>query len=208
MEVQKNKQKAILTYNSSETCEVPAEYSRQKAMVYSKNNSGFNNAVPGEPARRKLAMMYVKMGAKAEVPGSTNEKIAFLNDFWRTIYFTNNLCPVDIPFSILMDEFVLALAHGVIDRKGNNQVAICNAFNEWVIRPDVRNRLYQKRDEIYPEKKPKQIAESATPETTEDYTDEEIIQKYNAIKPMAGIGMVDHMLRELKKHIDSRGFEL
>jgi hypothetical protein len=152
-------------------------------------------------------MLYIKIGATSEIPQKEAEKVAYMNDFWRTIYLKNNLCPGDIPFSIIIDEFVLALAHGVIDRKGNNQVAICNAFNEWVTRQDVRHRLYQKRDELYPEGKPKQIPKTSPAETVADYSNEELLQKYNAIKPMAGLRMVDEMIEKLKQEMNERGIE-
>lgn len=188
--------------------EVPADYSRGKAIQYTNTQSdvrgGTIDPIPQSEARRQLYLLHMKIGGTGELPEDDELRQSFLNDFWKTIYFHNHLCPADIPFSIIMDQFTRAMVLGVIQRKGNNQAAICAAFNEWISRPDVRHKLYQVRDQMYPEGKPKQIPQTATPETVKDYTDEELHQKLSAIQPMAGIKMVDAMIQELEGEIERR----
>lgn len=160
--------------------------------------------VPQKEARADLYKLFMKIGATNELPEEKNLLVSFLNDFWETLYLRNHQCPGDIPFHIIISEFTVALVQGVAERKGNNQSAICQAFNAWISRTDVRNRLYQLRDRAYPAQKPKQLSKDATPETVEDYTDEELEAKLTSIKPMAGIGMVDQMIAELEKEIGRR----
>ena len=157
MELQENRTKAINTQRQSGTCsvEVPESYSRQKAIKKAKDKGG--RAIPEKEARINLYMMFVKIGATGEVPQENDLRVSFMNDFWRVIYLENNFCPGDIPFPIIMEEFTKAMIHGIAERKGNNQAAICQAFNKWITREDVRTKLYQKRDAMYPHKKPKQI---------------------------------------------------
>lgn len=191
----------------SEICniEVPREYSRIKAIQFAKKNN--SNAIPETEARQVIYMMLVKIGATGELPQEKQLRVSFINDFWRVMYFANNYCPGDIPFGIIMDSFTTAMVQGVVERKGNNQAAICQAFNKWITRDDVRHKLYQIRDEMYPEGKPKQIAKNATPETVADYSDEELLQKIAQIKPMSGIKMVDQMILKLEEEADKRGIK-
>ena len=204
MQITKHEQRATSTqrYSKASEVEVPQDYSRQKAIQLAKRNGG--NAIPQSGARQIIFMMLVKLGATSELPQKKEYREGFLNDFWRVMYFENNYCPGDIPFPIIMDAFVTAVVQGRADRKGNNQAAICQAFNKWVTRDDVRHKLYQKRDQMYPHKKPKQLAKNATPETIRDYSDEELRKKLTDIKPMAGIAMVDRMIQELEGEIERR----
>lgn len=160
--------------------------------------------IPQKEAISRLYLLFMKIGATNELPKEKDLRISYLNDFWRTFYFENHICPADIPYDIIMDEFTKALVQGRVERKGNNQSAICQAFNEWIVRQDTRNLLYQKRDQMYPAKKPKQLTKDATPETIGDYSDKELLSKYNSIKPMVGISLVDKMIVELKKEIANR----
>ena len=164
--------------------------------------------IPHKDVRADLYKLFMKIGASSEVPTAGDQRESFLNDFWRTLYLRNHQCPGDIPFGIIIDEFTIALVQGRAERKGNNQAAICQAFNDWISRPDVRNRLYELRDRAYPDNKPKQIPKTATPETVADYSDEELQQKLKSIKPMAGINMVDQMIGELEGEIERRGLEV
>lgn len=191
--------------------EVPADYSRERALRFAKDHAeikgGAIDPLPEPEARVELYKLHMKIGASGELPADKNLRESFLNDFWVTLYLRNNLCPVDIPFGIIIREFTTAMVQGVIDRKGNNQAALCQAFNKWIIRQETRNMLYQKRDQMYPNRKPKQVAANATPETIEDYTDEELKQKITAIEPMEGIKMVDMMLGKLRAEKKRRGIE-
>ncbi len=176
--------------------EVPAAYSREKAIMFAK---GKGTPVPETKATDMLYILFMKIGAIKELPSNERMKESYLNDFWLDLYYNNHLCPGDIPFHIVIKSFTTSMVQGVIDRKGNNQAAICQAFNRWVVRSDVRNRLYQLRDEMYPEGKPKQITEQATQESITDYSDEELLEKIEQIKPMAGIKMADEMIKRLEK---------
>lgn len=205
MEIQENRQKATSMQRRSEICniEVPREYSRIKAIQFAKKNN--SNAIPETEARQVIYMMLVKIGATSELPQDKQLRVSFINDFWRVMYFKNNYCPGDIPFGIIMDSFTTAMVQGIVERKGNNQAAITQAFNKWVTRDDTRAKLYQKRDEMYPKKKPKRLEKNASPETISDYSDEELMEKFNNIQPMKGLKLVDIMLDELKKEIKKRG---
>lgn len=188
--------------------EIPETYSREKAMRYADDHSdvrgGLVQALPESGARRRLYLLHMKIGATGELPQKEEVQISYLNDFWSTIYLKNSFCPGDIPFHIILDEFTTAIVQGSVTRKGNNQAAICQAFNEWISRDKVRHRLYQLRDAAYPAQKPKQMAQTATPETVRDYSDEEIQSKLSAIRPMAGIKMVDQMIEELECEVERR----
>jgi hypothetical protein len=199
--------KSLTTYN----VEVPTALSREKALKFIKSQMTVQNGdifgIPKAETRQKLYMLFIKIGARDEIPQDKNIQVSYLNDFWSTLYLRNNLCPADIPFHIIMDEFTIAMVQGVIDRKGNNQAAICTAFNSWITRQDVRNRLYEIRNRLYPNQKPKELPKNATEKTIADYSDEELLKKIVDIKPMAGIAMVDHMLVELQKETTKRGLK-
>lgn len=195
-----------LTSSTTSLVRVHPLYSRSKAIQVARK-AGVTHPVPHEDATGMIYLMFMKIGGTKELPSNENLKDSYLNDFWLDFYFNNHLCPADIPFHILIKEFTTAMVQGRIERKGNNQGAICEAFNKWVTREDVRNKLYQKRDQMYPELKPKQIPKRATEETVQDYSDLEIVKKYYDIKPMAGIAMVDAMIKELQKEISRRGLD-
>lgn len=188
--------------------EVPANYSRQKAMSYARDHredrNGMVDPVPQSDARQQLYLMLMKIGATSELPQEKNLRVSFLNDFWSTIYLKNNYCPGDIPFHIILTEFTTAIVQGSADRKGNNQAAICQAFNKWISQDKVRHRLYQLRDEAYPAQKPKQVAQNATPETVRDYSNEKLQKRLQSLRPMAGVGMVDQMIGEYEREIKRR----
>lgn len=205
MELTKSGQKETrITHTlAGEPVTVPAKYSRLKAIKHAKENGG--NPVPELSATKMLYMMFMKIGAKNELPSETKLQDSYLNDFWLDLYLNNHLCPGDIPFHIIIKMFTTAMVQGVVERKGNNQAAICGAFNKWITREDVRTKLYQKRDEMYPYQKPKQIPETATQESIEDYSDEELLEKHNSIEPMKGITMVNMMLKKLEEEIKKRG---
>lgn len=190
------------------SAELPEKYSRKKALDYLRDQKDVRGGqvmpVPHKTDRADLYKLYMKIGAISELPENPQQEDSYLNDMWRTMYLRNHLCPADIPFDLIMDEFTLAMVQGTIKRKGNNQAAIVSAFNNWITRPDVRHRLYQVRDQMYPDNRPKQLAKDATPETVADYTDEELQQKLASIKPMAGLLMVDQMIEELEAEMERR----
>lgn len=148
--------------------------------------------------------LFMKIGARSEVPTKADQRESYLNDFWRSMYMKNHQVPADIPFAIIIEEFTTALVQGEAKRKGNNQAAICQAFNAWICREDVRNRLYEIRNRRYPDAKPKEIPARATEESIRDYSDEELHEKLEAIKPFEGLKMVNQMIEELEKEIERR----
>lgn len=207
------KQKEIYTLTSltgSDTTVVPYKLSRSKALNHVKEKSTVGKELAGIPEKQATDLLYVlfvKIGATKELPSGNKSVEAYLNDFWATLYLHNNLCPADIPFDIIINNFTMALVHGTVDRMGNNQAAICTAFNSWITRQDVRNRLYEIRNRLYPNRKPKELPKNATEKTIADYSDQELLQKISDIKPMAGIAMVDNMLIELHKETTKRGLK-
>lgn len=188
--------------------EVPEGYSRQKALSvvneYSDVVGKTVEAYPAPGAIAKLQMLHTKIGADGDLPDDYDERTSWLADLWQTMYLKNNLAPGDIPFPIIIREFTTAMVQGRAERKGNNQAALCQAFNQWISQQNVRNRLYQLRDQAYPEKKPKQITEQATEPTLGDYSLEELRAKRAIIAKMEGIKTADAMIEELDKEINRR----
>lgn len=197
-------QKEINTLSSSrvESVSVPGDYSRQKAILYISDHSdvrgGDVRGAPDTTATKLMYRLFMKIGATGELPSKGDQAASFLNDFWMDLYLSNHLCPEDIPFPIIIREFTTAMVQGAVERKGNNQAAICQAFNDWISRETVRHRLYQIRDSRYPDKAPRQVTEKATQPTVADYSVKELLSRHHAIRPMKGIGMADMMLRELE----------
>jgi hypothetical protein len=183
---------------------VPFRLSRSKAIKHLKQKGVGFNGIPEKKATDLLYVLFVKIGAASELPSNTKIAENFLNDFWSVLYLHNNLCPADIPFDIIINSFSTALVHGTVERKGNNQAAICQAFNEWIKRDDVRHRLYETRNRMYPNQKPKELAKDATPESVKDYTDKQIDLKILGLKPMQGIKLVDDMIKHLETEKERR----
>lgn len=155
---------------SSQGVKIPFQFSRGKALQYIKNRSEgseLQGAADDETVNR-LYEMYLKIGATNELPEKQDHIVGYLSDFWRTVYLNNNLVPDDIPFDVVMDEFTGKMVRGEVNRKGNNQAAICQAFNRWVTQTDTRNRLYYLRDKKYPNDKPKQLESSSGYAHTQD----------------------------------------
>jgi hypothetical protein len=213
MEITRQKETSLSNSSHvSRELEVPYNLSRQKAIQYLKTHSdvrgGLHSGKPQKNATDLLFVMFMKIGGMSELPSDKKLSESYLNDFWKTLYLLNNLCPADIPFTIIIEQFTIALVQGTIERKGNNQSAICTAFNKWIVRSDVRNRLYEIRNRMYPKQKPKELSKNATPETVKDYSDDEILQKIRDISPMKGLKMVDMMVEELEKEAKLRGLTL
>lgn len=209
MELIENRKETSTSISSqAKSVSVPAQLSRGKARHYITDQGdvrgGKVKPVPEREATNLLYRLLMKIGATGELPEENHLARSFLNDFWIDLYFSNNHVPDDIPFGIMFHEFTTALVQGRVSRKGNNQAAICEAFNNWITREKVRHRLYQLRDEAYPAQKPKQVAETATPERLEDFSDEKLKKRLESLKPMAGVGMVDQMISEYEKEIDRR----
>jgi hypothetical protein len=163
--------------------------SRSKAIGFIKAREEVQNTtlkpIPSKGALLSLDRLYMKIGALGELPDDSRMKAGYLGDFWRDLYFYNNLCPADIPFPIILEEFTRGLTQGTIDRKGNNQAAIIKAFNEWVNNPYVRNSLISKEDSMYPNKKPLQLAEKSKPKELHEFTIEELESRLEKLKPIA-----------------------
>ena len=145
--------------------EIPYQYSRSKALNLLENKSDATgreeSGKASADAVNKMYEMYLKIGATNELPEKEEHIESYLSDFWRTIYLHNNMVPPDMPFDVIIDEFAGKLVRGEIDRKGNNQAALCQAFNKWVTYTETRNRLYELRDRKYPSDKPKQLQEGS-----------------------------------------------
>lgn len=206
--IESQKETSTSISSQAKSVSVPAQLSRGKAREYitgqGEVRGGLVRAVPEREATNLLYRLFMKIGATGELPEENALARSFLNDFWIDLYFKNNLVPDDIPFGIVIHEFTTALVQGRVGRKGNNQAAICEAFNDWITREKVRHRLYQLRDEAYPAQKPKQVPQQATAETVRDYSDEELRRKLAAIRHMSGIKMVDEMIAELEAEIGRR----
>lgn len=151
-------------YKNSQTVKIPDNFSRAKASQYlaNRSESGATDPYPETDTVKALYELYVKIGAREELPSDNEGKEGFLSGLWIDIFFKNNLVPADIPADIVISEFSRALVTGVADRKGNNMSAIITAFNKWVVRKEVRQRLYEKRDHYYPGQKPKALPKASS----------------------------------------------
>lgn len=194
------------------SAEVPAQFTREKAIRYLANQSDARGtdvaAVPQKHVRADLYKLFMKIGAMSELPTKTSQMESFLNDFWKTIYLKNHLVPADVPFGIIIEEFTTALVQGSVRRKGNNQAAICQAFNAWITRQEVRNRLIEIHNRRNPDSQPRQIPERASKETVQDYSDEQLMEKLESIRPFEGLKLVNQMIEELEKEAERRGLEI
>lgn len=201
----------MLMHSEPYSLEVPPNYTRRQVTQYSHTHSEVRGkavrAVPDSPVRQRLYLMYMKIGATSELPTDPADRVSFLNDLWCTMYLNNHLCPDDIPFSLIINKFTVAMVQGRAERKGNNQAAIVQAFNNWITQMDVRNQLYQERDQFYPSQKPEQLPEQATQPTLADYSVEQLKKKLASIAPLAGIRMVNQMIEELEEEISLRGVD-
>ena len=203
------KETNTLSTYSEKVIDVPKSYSRGKALGLVNEQSeivgGQLKAIPHEEDRKMLYLLFMKIGATSELPSNNQLKDQMLNDFWVTLYLKNNLVPGNIPYNIIIELFTLDMVQGTIERKGNNQAAICKAFNEWVVRQDVRERLINERDLRFPDRKPIQIAESSSkPVSLSDYSLEELKTKIQKLKTFKGLKSVDLMIEEMESEIQSR----
>ena len=118
--------------------EVPTEYSRERALRLVQQSSEIRNtALQASPSREAVNMlyrMYEKIGAIQELPGETQMKVSYLSDFWRTLYLKNNLCPGDIPFSIVIEAFTDAVVYG-LERKVITRPLSCGALTGGLLNP-------------------------------------------------------------------------
>lgn len=145
------------------------QFSRRKLFALKKSRSETVNApvqiTPSKEAVDYLQLMLVKIGGKSQLPtGRTPEErdqktMIYLSDWWRLLYFENHLVPDDITYDIIITTFTDALVTE-LKKVYHNQQSITQAFNDWIVREDVRLNLIHKRNQVYGE--PKKIAERAT----------------------------------------------
>ncbi|MBD3615848.1 MAG: hypothetical protein HUJ22_04680 [Gracilimonas sp.] len=151
--------------------EIPSELSRRKAkdfiIDHSEVRGGQVEGIPTKKATNLLYRLYTKIGAIGELPENDQVARSYLNDLWIDFYLTNNLVPDDIPFPIIINEFTSQSVKGRVERKGNNQQAMITAFNGWITRQDVRSRLYQLRDQAYPQAAPQRLSDGGKEENEE-----------------------------------------
>lgn len=199
--------------SSTETkaVEIPTELSREKALTrlndYEDVHGGRLQAIPSEMATNYLYKMFMKIGATNELPSIERESEMFLNDFWGDLYLRNNLCPGNIPFPIIITEFTTAMVQKKVRRKGNNQEAICEAFNEWICRQEVRDNLYLLRDKMYPEKKPQQVTdgkEKKLCDFSEEELNEQLKKTEHTIKQFKSLKFPKEWKAKLEAEIERR----
>lgn len=163
--------------------------------------------IPADVDRKNIYLLMMKIGATGELPSRKELKDAMLNDFWSDLYWKNPLVPSQIPFSIIIREFKTYAVQNSHDRKGNNQGEIIRQFNEWIQRPKVIGDLVNLRNELYPELKPKEIAETSDEKPVEKYSDAELkdeLQKAKAAKEKFPIPFVDVWITRLSDEIEKR----
>lgn len=155
-----------------------------------------------------LLVMYKQIGAMSEIPQDIKDRQMYLTDLYHNLYLRNNLIPRDIPFDVLIEEFVQANYRGEATRKGNNPVAIIQSVRQWIITEQARINLYQARDSKYSSKKPKQLAEvSKKPITFDEYSDAVLLQKIKHVELVAFTESGKALLEELTKEKQKRGLK-
>jgi hypothetical protein len=147
------------TYHGRPSAKIPDNFSRAKANQYIVNRSNTGPVSPGPEKDTLKAMyeLYVKIGAIDELPSDHDQIDGYLSELWNEVFYDNDLVPADIPGDIVIAEFTRAVVSGLADRKGNNMAAIISAFNKWIVKQDIRERLYKSRDKYYPGQKPKAL---------------------------------------------------
>lgn len=187
--------------------DIDYELSREKAIKkLTSVNIGNAQAIPNV-SRAAIDMLYrlhMKIGATNQLPEDVKHSESYLKDLWVSIYLKNNKCPGDIPFPIIMEEFIEFCVQNNDGRKGNNHAAICSAFNSWVTQEANRNKLYQIRNDRYPSKAPKQL-ESKSRNRKITHSDDELLLHLKNIPNLSESELANRMFKEYSAEAERRG---
>lgn len=163
--------------------------------------------VPADQDRKNLYLLFMKIGATGELPSRKELKDAMLNDFWLDLYWKNPIVPSQIPFSIIIREFKTYAVQNTHERKGNNQGEIIRQFNKWIQRPGTLEDLTHLRNELFPELKPKELAERTEEKPLEKWQDSELkeaLEKARYHKNKFPIPYLDKWIGKLETEIEKR----
>lgn len=170
---------------------------------------------PHNDDRELIADLYFQLGASDYVPSKAMQsaRTEQLNVIWRMMYYENDRIPLDIPFNVMIKEFLLASAHGRANRKGNNPAAITESFTIWAMNQDAQIRMIKRRDRMYPKKAPKQIAapkDKPKPKAV-DITQTsltKILRDYDNLLWGRGVNAIDMLIEKIIDELDRRILQL
>jgi len=163
-----------------------------------------HTGIPSKEAIRSIQMLHTKIGASNDLPQKVELRYSYLCELWNTMYLKNNLCPGDVPFPIVLTEFTEALVHGRAERKGNNMSAIVQCFNAWIVKEEVRFKLIQERDRIFPASKPKQVG-GRTSSNLSELSVEELEHRIKKLQPFEKLKTTQEMKKSYEEELAKRG---
>ena len=173
------------------------------------------NAMPSMIELNKLTMvmfseLYHKIGATSELPvvfdknhsGGIAKRKAFFVDLYFSMFLKNKFAPSEIPFDVVMDEFILYAVQNSDKRKGNNQAAIIEHFNTWIKKPETRHQLILERNKRYPQNVPKALNKRNSSKL-KNCTKQELIQRIQNLKrlPFKSLKSVQSYIKELEDEL-------
>ena len=187
---------------------IPVAFSRRKALKLLSERKELavvvHTGIPSKEAIRSIQMLHTKIGASNDLPQKAELRYSYLCELWNTMYLKNNLCPGDVPFPIVLTEFTEALVHGRAERKGNNMSAIVQCFNAWIVKEEVRFKLIQERDRIFPASKPKQVG-GRTSSNLSELSVEELEHRIKKLQPFEKLKTTQEMKKSYEEELAKRG---
>lgn len=108
-----------------------------------------------------LITFHQDLGAENLLPSGTNDRVSYINRLHRMMLVQNDMCPPEVDFGVIYSRFTSAVLTGKAEPKGYSIKPLCDAFNRWVTSQDVRESLYQAHYILYPDDRPRQIAQTS-----------------------------------------------
>jgi hypothetical protein len=161
----------------------------------------------------KFQELYLKIGATSELPVVIDKnhqrgiakRFAYFIDLYKTMYLMNPIVPAHIPFEIVMESFIRYAVQNADRRKGNNQSAILQQFNEWIKQKGVKHQLVALRDERYPDKKPKQLSPGLQRKPIQKFSEMELEIGINQLKDVAKFSQAaKELMNEYQEELEKR----
>ena len=186
-------------------------YNQTKQQIIDSNKNTMPSMIElNKPTMVMFSELYHKIGATSELPvvidknhsAGIAKRKAFFVDLYFSMFLKNKFAPNEIPFDVLMDEFILYAVQNSDKRKGNNQAAIIEHFNAWIKTPETHHQLILERNKRYPQDKPKAL-NARNSSKLKNYTKEELIQKIQNLKrlPFKSLNSVQSYIKELETEL-------
>lgn len=186
-------------------------HNQTKRQIIDSNKNTMPSMIElNKPTMVMFSELYHKIGATSELPviidknhrAGIAKRKAFFVDLYFSMFLKNKFAPNEIPFDVVMDEFILYAVQNSDKRKGNNQAAIIEHFNTWIKKPETRHQLMLERNRRYPQDKPKAL-NARSSSKLKNYTKEELIQKIQNLKrlPFKSLNSVQSYIKELEDQL-------